>query len=94
MSEDNVELDVLRDQPPEEGANMYGVHPTYTVVEGDGNAHTVLFLNSAAQEWTVTPYPAFVYKTIGGLLDMYFFLGPTPSNANEQYSEAVGELFT
>ncbi len=35
------------------GANMYGVHPTYTCLEQDGNAHTVLFLNSNAQEWQV-----------------------------------------
>ncbi len=40
----------------------------------------------------MTPYPGFVYRTIGGILDIYIFLGPTPSNANEQYSEAVGEL--
>lgn len=69
---------------------MYGVHPTYTVVEPDGNAHTVLFLNSAAQEWTTTPNPSLIYKTISGILDIYIFLGPSPDEANQQYSEAVG----
>jgi alpha-glucosidase (family GH31 glycosyl hydrolase) len=71
--------------------NLYGVHPTYTVLEEDGNAHSVLFLNSAAQEWSLTPKPAFIYRTIGGLLDMYFFLGPSPADTARQYSEAVGE---
>ena len=68
-----------RDQPPYGTNNMYGVHPTYTVLENDGNAHSVLFLNSNAQEWSFTPSPAFTYRTIGGLLDIYIFMGPTPS---------------
>lgn len=29
--------------------NIYGAHPTYTMVEDDGNTHTVLYLNSNAQ---------------------------------------------
>ena len=31
-------------------ANLYGVHPHYTVIEENGNTHGVLFLNSNAQE--------------------------------------------
>ena len=40
---------IFRDQAPDPGFNLYGVHPTYTVMEPDGNTHTVLFLNSNAQ---------------------------------------------
>ena len=43
------------------------------------------------QEWALTPKPAFVYRTIGGVLDMYFFLGPSPSDTASQYAQAVGE---
>ncbi len=38
-----------RDNAPDGDANLYGTHPTYTVLEEDGNAHAVLFLNSNAQ---------------------------------------------
>ncbi len=70
---------------------MYGVHPTYTVLEEDGNAHGVLFLNANAQEWSLTPGQNFIYRTIGGLLDIYFFLGPEPNQVNQQYTQAIGK---
>ena len=38
-----------RDHAPEGDANLYGVHPRYTVIEEDGATHGVLFLNSNAQ---------------------------------------------
>ena len=81
-----------RDQPPFNDANMYGTHPTYTVLEEDGNAHSVLFLNSNAQEWALTPRPALTYRTIGGILDIYFFLGPSPAETNQQYTAAIGRF--
>ena len=43
------------------------------------------------QEWALTPKPGFIYRTIGGILDMYFFLGPSPSESASQYAQAVGE---
>lgn len=36
------------------------------------------------------PSPGIVYRTIGGLLDIHLFLGPTPENTAQQYSWAVG----
>ncbi len=38
------------------------------------------------------PHPGIVYRTIGGLLDIYMFLGPTPENTVQQYTEAVGRF--
>ncbi|RLV83702.1 hypothetical protein DV515_00016396, partial [Chloebia gouldiae] len=63
-----------RDQPPTSFANLYGVHPFYMCVEPDSNAHGVLLLNSNAQ----------------GILDFYLFMGPTPENVVQQYTEAIG----
>ncbi|XP_033108978.1 maltase-glucoamylase, intestinal-like [Anneissia japonica] len=82
-----------RDQPPTATGNLYGVHPFYMAVEEDFNTHGVLFLNSAAQDVTLSPAPYLLYRTIGGILDMYFFLGPTPENVVEQYTEAIGRPY-
>ncbi|CAJ0608576.1 unnamed protein product [Cylicocyclus nassatus] len=86
-----------RDEPPSsnhiETKNLYGVHPFYMVLEPDGKAHGVLILNSNAQEVTTAPGPALIYRTIGGILDMYFFPGPTPEEVTQQYLALVGRPF-
>ncbi|XP_063403845.1 maltase-glucoamylase-like [Mytilus trossulus] len=85
-----------RDQAPgwTEMANLYGVHPFYTCVEnGVGNTHGVFFLNSNAQEYSLTPLPMLTYRTIGGILDVYIFLGPSPENVIQQYTELIGRPF-
>ena len=55
-----------RNRAPSPDGNLYGSHPYYTVLENDGNAHSVLFLNSNAGDATLTPKPGVVYRTIGG----------------------------
>lgn len=39
------------------------------------------------------PTPAVTFRTIGGIFDIYFFLGPTPADVVRQYSEIVGKPF-
>uniref|UniRef100_A0A8C6W327 Sucrase-isomaltase, intestinal n=1 Tax=Nannospalax galili TaxID=1026970 RepID=A0A8C6W327_NANGA len=79
-----------RDQPPGYKFNSYGVHPYYMALEDEGNAHGVLLLNSNAMDVTFQPTPALTYRTIGGILDFYMFLGPTPEVATMQYHEVIG----
>ncbi|KAJ8305351.1 hypothetical protein KUTeg_015896 [Tegillarca granosa] len=84
-----------RDQAPfwQKKTNLYGVHPFYTCVEDDGNAHGVLLLNSNAQDYSLTPLPMLTYRTIGGILDFYVFMGPTPENVVQKYTEVIGRPF-
>ncbi|XP_025230322.1 maltase-glucoamylase, intestinal-like, partial [Theropithecus gelada] len=79
-----------RDQPPGYKKNSYGVHPYYMGLEEDGSAHGVFLLNSNAMDVTFQPLPALTYRTTGGVLDFYVFLGPTPELVTQQYTELIG----
>ncbi|XP_028723035.1 sucrase-isomaltase, intestinal [Peromyscus leucopus] len=79
-----------RDQPPGYKLNSYGFHPYYMALEDEGNAHGVLLLNSNGMDVTFQPTPALTYRIIGGILDFYMFLGPTPEVATKQYHEVIG----
>lgn len=37
------------------------------------------------------PGPALVFRTIGGMLDLYFFPGPTPEEVIQQYLALIGK---
>ncbi|XP_048201809.1 sucrase-isomaltase, intestinal [Perognathus longimembris pacificus] len=79
-----------RDQPPGYKLNSYGFQPYYMALEDEGNAHGVLLLNSNGMDVTFQPTPALTYRIIGGILDFYMFLGPTPEVATKQYHEVIG----
>ncbi|EPQ06457.1 Sucrase-isomaltase, intestinal [Myotis brandtii] len=79
-----------RDQPPGYKLNSYGFHPYHMALEDEDNAHGVFFLNSNAMDVTFQPTPALTYRTIGGILDFYMFLGPTPEVATKQFHEVIG----
>ncbi|KAG8565047.1 hypothetical protein GDO81_012689 [Engystomops pustulosus] len=82
-----------RDIGPEKDSNLYGSHPFYLALEKDGSAHGVFLLNSNAMDVLLQPTPALTWRTIGGILDFYLFLGPEPKSVIRQYQEVIGLPF-
>lgn len=54
------------------------------------NVHGQFLLNSNAMDVILQPLPAITYTTIGGIIDLYIFTGPTPRNVIEQYWTIIG----
>ncbi|XP_056405889.1 lysosomal alpha-glucosidase-like isoform X1 [Hyla sarda] len=82
-----------RDLIPRKDANLYGTHPFYVAMDKDGLAHGVFLLNSNAMDIILQPAPALTWRTTGGILDFYVFLGPEPKTVVKQYQDVVGYPF-
>ncbi|XP_040499843.1 probable maltase-glucoamylase 2 [Ursus maritimus] len=84
-----------RDATPTEGMiNLYGAHTFFLCLEDtSGSSFGVFLLNSNAMEVTLQPAPAITYRTIGGILDFYVFLGNTPEQVVQEYLELIGRPF-
>lgn len=81
-----------RDEPPLGGNKaLYGTQPFYMCIESDGSAHGLLILNSNAQEYRFSAMKTFMYRTLGGILDIYMFSGPNPESVIQQYSRLIGK---
>eukprot|EP01087_Luapelamoeba_hula_P008083 TRINITY_DN2007_c0_g2_i1.p1 TRINITY_DN2007_c0_g2~~TRINITY_DN2007_c0_g2_i1.p1 ORF type:complete len:632 (-),score=85.35 TRINITY_DN2007_c0_g2_i1:24-1835(-) len=72
--------------------NLYGVHPFYVDLRSGGNAHGLFLLNSNAQE-VYLGTDSLTWRTVGGILDFYVFLGPSPAEVVAQYTEVVGRPY-
>ncbi|XP_060837203.1 lysosomal alpha-glucosidase-like [Rhopalosiphum padi] len=81
------------DSPPTNDMNGYGSHPFYLLIEKSGKSHGVFLFNSNAMDIVLQPTPAITYRTIGGILDFYYFMGPTPSDVISQYTDTIGKPF-
>ncbi|KAH9408900.1 hypothetical protein TYRP_011172, partial [Tyrophagus putrescentiae] len=80
------------DQPPDDlERNSYGVHPIMMMLDAKhGTANAIFFLNSNAMEYTLTPDPLLSYKTSGGILDFFIFIGKNPEDVVQQYLSLIG----
>ncbi|KAI5116414.1 hypothetical protein M0805_008490 [Coniferiporia weirii] len=81
-------------------ANMYGSHPVYmehryNASTKSSQTHGVFLMSSAGMDiLLLTPPTSNVslvqFRTIGGVMDLYFFSGPTPQAVVEQYGTVIG----
>ncbi len=51
---------------------------------------TKCFDNLPIVEVFLQPAPALTWVTVGGILDLYIFLGPNPQSVVQQYHEVIG----
>ncbi|GIY52230.1 lysosomal alpha-glucosidase [Caerostris darwini] len=81
------------DRGPLANYPLYGSHPFYLSLEEDGNANGVFLLNSNAMDVILQPAPAITFRPIGGILDFFVMLGPSPANVVQQYTDIIGRTF-
>lgn len=83
------------EQPSQGIRNLYGTHPFYLMPEDPGNkvsdSHGVFLLNSNAMDIVVHDTPSITWRVLGGVLDFFVFLGPTPLEATQQYISLIGK---
>ncbi|CAF0799837.1 unnamed protein product [Didymodactylos carnosus] len=82
-----------RDFPPIQNFNLYGVHPFHMNIEtgATNDFHGQFLLNSNAMDINLQPLPAITYTTIGGIIDLYIFTGPSAADVISQYWDVIGK---
>ncbi|KAF9528217.1 glycosyl hydrolases family 31-domain-containing protein [Crepidotus variabilis] len=89
-----------RDAPDPVDENLYGSHPVYMEHRFDpdtrrSQSHGVFLMSAAGGDVLLQTPPSsdnslIQYRMIGGVLDFYFFAGPSPQAVIEQYGELIG----
>jgi alpha-glucosidase len=70
--------------------NIYGVHPVYYDQRYDSNTtHGVYWRTSAIQE-VLVGQESLTWRSLSGILDLYFFSGPDPKDVIQQYVSQIG----
>ncbi|XP_023230572.1 lysosomal alpha-glucosidase-like [Centruroides sculpturatus] len=82
-----------RDRSPTPNMNLYGSHPFYLCLDSGKWSHGVFLLNSNAMDVILQPTPAVTFRSIGGILDFFVFLGPYPDSVIMQFTKVIGTTF-
>ena len=70
-------------------SNLYGSHPFYLERRADGDAHGIFLLSTNGMDVVFAP-GTLTFKIIGGIIDLFAFVGPTPGDVIAQYTRVVG----
>eukprot|EP01038_Epipyxis_sp_PR26KG_P006616 gene6616-9083_t len=72
-------------------SNLYGSYPFYLqMLKEKKNAHGVLMMNSNGMDIDLND-KSITFKMIGGIIDLYVSVGPTPIEVVSQYTSIVGK---
>lgn len=72
-------------------SNLYGSYPYYLQMV-DGAAHGVMLMNSNGMDVIINDdSTAITFNVIGGIIDLYFFTGSSPTDVVSQYTQVVGK---
>lgn len=69
---------------------LYSVYPFLMEIRRPGHTHGFLFLNSNGMDVEYSRGDTLNFKAIGGVMDFYFFAGPSPMAVVDQYTALVG----
>lgn len=78
------------------GQNLYGNHPIYFDHRGDKGTHGVFMLSSAGMDIKINSTGGdagqyLEYNMLSGIIDLYFFDGPSPIEVAQEYSAVAGK---
>ena len=78
--------------PNEENAPLYGSHAFLLNVDhkDKGRSSGVFLMNSNAIDVLLQPEPAATWRPIGGILDLFVFVGPSAKEVVQQYVSLIG----
>lgn len=69
---------------------LYSTYPFYVDMRKGGQAHGVLFMNSNGMDVDYKSGDLLTFKAIGGVIDFFFFAGPSPMAVVDQFTALVG----
>jgi alpha-glucosidase len=75
------------------GTNLYGTHPIYFEHRGESGTHGVFLLSSSGMDVKIDVEDGqqyLEYNVLGGVIDLYFMAGETPTEVSKQYAEVAG----